>query len=98
MLFGELYRFTYADLKIEALQSVFVWVHPALARVKGAVMVMARSTFLPWPYCIAVQLLIGTCWKILSSTGVVTWTPKVCRITAFYRYWAIIVPTFGGFR
>ena len=38
MLFGELYRFTDADLKIEALQSVFVWVHPALARFKGAVM------------------------------------------------------------
>ena len=25
-----------------------------------------------------------------------TWTPKVCRITAFYRLWAIIVPTLGG--
>ena len=25
-----------------------------------------------------------------------TWTPKVCRIIAFYRYWAIILPTFGG--
>ena len=25
-----------------------------------------------------------------------TWTPKVCRIIAFYRFWAIILPTFGG--
>ena len=25
-----------------------------------------------------------------------TWTPKVCRIMAFYRFWAIILPTFGG--
>ena len=25
-----------------------------------------------------------------------TWTPKVCRIMAFYRFWAIIFPTFGG--
>ena len=23
--------------------------------------------------------------------------PKVCRIIAFYRYWAIILPTLGGF-
>ena len=26
----------------------------------------------------------------------VTWTPKVCRIITFYRFWAIILPTFGG--
>ena len=25
-----------------------------------------------------------------------TWTPKVCRIIAFCRLWAIILPTFGG--
>ena len=25
------------------------------------------------------------------------WTPKVCRIIACYRCWAIILPTFGGF-
>ena len=25
-----------------------------------------------------------------------TWTPKVCRIIAFYGYWVIILPTFGG--
>ena len=25
-----------------------------------------------------------------------TWTPKVCRIIAFYGSWAIILPTFGG--
>ena len=25
-----------------------------------------------------------------------TWTPKVCRKNAFYRFWAIILPTFGG--
>ena len=24
-----------------------------------------------------------------------TWTPKVCRVIAFYRFWAIIFPTFG---
>ena len=28
--------------------------------------------------------------------SMVTWTPKVCRIIAFYRFWAIILPTFGG--
>ena len=26
------------------------------------------------------------------------WTPQGCAIIAFYRYWAIISPTFGGFR
>ena len=25
-----------------------------------------------------------------------TWTPKVCRIMAFYRFWAIILPILGG--
>ena len=25
-----------------------------------------------------------------------TWTPKVCRIIAFYRLRAFILPTFGG--
>ena len=25
-----------------------------------------------------------------------TWTPKVCKITAFYGSWAIMLPTFGG--
>ena len=24
-----------------------------------------------------------------------TWTPKVCRIIAFYRFWAIVLPTLG---
>ena len=27
-----------------------------------------------------------------------TWTPTVCRIIAFYRFWAIILPTFRGSR
>ena len=27
-----------------------------------------------------------------------TWTPKVCRIIAFCEFWAMILPTFGGFR
>ena len=31
---------------------------------------------------------------VVSVTS--TWTPKVCRIIAFYGYWAIILPTFGG--
>ena len=26
----------------------------------------------------------------------VSWTLKVCKITAFYRFWAINFPTFGG--
>ena len=26
----------------------------------------------------------------------ITWTPKVCRIIAFYRLWVIFLPTFGG--
>ena len=25
-----------------------------------------------------------------------SWTPKVCRIIAFYRLWAIALPTLGG--
>ena len=25
-----------------------------------------------------------------------TWTPKVCRIMASYRFWAIILPILGG--
>ena len=25
-----------------------------------------------------------------------TWTPTVCRILAFDRFWAIILPTLGG--
>ena len=25
-----------------------------------------------------------------------TWTPKVCRTIAFYRFWAIILPTSWG--
>ena len=25
-----------------------------------------------------------------------TWTPELCRIIAFYRLWAIILPTLGG--
>ena len=32
----------------------------------------------------------------LFETLSFTWTPKVCRIIAFYRFWAIILPTFGG--
>ena len=32
-----------------------------------------------------------------GTTGLgFTWTPKVCRITAFKLHWAIILPTFGG--
>ena len=31
-----------------------------------------------------------------SFMGVYTWTPKVCRIIAFYRFWAILLPTVGG--
>ena len=27
---------------------------------------------------------------------VATWTPKVCRIIALYRFWDIILLTFGG--
>ena len=31
-----------------------------------------------------------------STIVVYTWTLKVCRIIAFNRFWAIILPTFGG--
>ena len=34
------------------------------------------------------------CWFFFGVVS--TWTPKVCRIIAFYGYWAIILPTFGG--
>ena len=30
-----------------------------------------------------------------ASSGL-TWVPKVCRIMAFYRYWAIILLLLGG--
>ena len=36
---------------------------------------------------------LGLPYRVLN-----TWTPKVCRIIAFYGYWAIILPHFGGFR
>ena len=35
--------------------------------------------------------------RVTGTTGLgFTWTPKVCRIMAFYRYWAMILPTFIG--
>ena len=34
--------------------------------------------------------------SVLGDVGWSTWTPKVCRIIAFYRFWAIILPTFEG--
>ena len=35
--------------------------------------------------------------EVFGAQGVgCTWTPKVCRIIAFYRFWAIVLPTFGG--
>ena len=50
--------------------------------------------------------VLGCCWgsgclgiagALVKGLGFrVTWTPKVCRIIAFYRLWAIILPTFGG--
>ena len=33
-----------------------------------------------------------------ANAYIVTLTPKVCRIIAFYGYWAIILSTLGGFR
>ena len=34
----------------------------------------------------------GACKGLINPT----WTPKVCRMIAFYRCWAIILPTLGG--
>ena len=34
--------------------------------------------------------------QTLNTCRSLTWTPKVCRIIAFYRFWAIILPTFEG--
>ena len=31
-----------------------------------------------------------------GTTMETTRTPQVCRIIAFYKFWAIILPTFGG--
>ena len=35
-------------------------------------------------------------WALGAQGRGLPWTPKVCRIMAFYRFWAIILPTFGG--
>ena len=32
----------------------------------------------------------------VSGLKTPTWTLKVGRIIAFYRFWAIVLPTFGG--
>ena len=32
----------------------------------------------------------------MFQATVLTWTPKVCRIMAFYGFWDIILPTLGG--
>ena len=48
-------------------------------------------------YRVALQrtyFLHGAYTQTLTPTD--TWTPKVCRRIAFYRFWAIILPTFGG--
>ena len=39
----------------------------------------------------AENLLVET-----STRNILTWTPKVCRIIAFYRFWAIVLPTLRG--
>ena len=41
----------------------------------------------------SVRFASGT--KLFGDKGL-SCTPKVCRIIAFYRFWAIILPTFGG--
>ena len=33
---------------------------------------------------------------LLITPLITTWTPKVCRIIAFCRFWAIVLPTVGG--
>ena len=38
----------------------------------------------------------GGCRALYDTVAVSTWTPKVCRIIAFYGYWASILPTLGG--
>ena len=30
-----------------------------------------------------------------SGFIICTWTPQVCRIMAFYGFWAVVLPTFG---
>ena len=34
--------------------------------------------------------------QVQDNTKCVSWTPKVCRIMAFNRFWPIFLPTFGG--
>ena len=36
------------------------------------------------------------CELVRIINYLITWTLKVCRIMAFCRLWAIILPTFGG--
>ena len=35
-------------------------------------------------------------WSLEFFQAYLTWTPKVCRKIAFYRFWAIILSTLGG--
>ena len=54
---------------------------------------------LVWRFWATVQGVgfLGRAFRLLSPRvqGPNTWTPKVCRIIAFYRFWAIILATFG---
>ena len=50
---------------------------------------------------VASRLLSAEGWSIEAQrthAGAIgkTWTPEVCRIIAFCRFWAISLPTFGG--
>ena len=54
-----------------------------------------------WRFCCIVRMA-SSCIayrgprKALFETPLATWTPKVCRIIALYRFWAIILPPFAG--
>ena len=42
---------------------------------------------------IAIKIIV----MIIIIIIIVTWTPKTCRITAFFSgFWVISLPTFGG--
>ena len=68
--------------------------------LKGGVLVWGRIAVSGWGFKVSVLRCLRALGITImiwggSSIAVPTWTPKVCRIIAFYRYWAIFLPLLG---
>ena len=56
-----------------------------------------RVSGLVWMFGAPFWVECGVRGRVFGALGLrLAWTPKVCRIIAFYRFWAIVLPTFGG--